>query len=68
MWSFTRLLALFALAFSLLTGCATKEKNEFAGWSVDRLYAEGRDQMIGEFQLTNRGFNPRAREGRDSEH
>ncbi len=46
MWSFTRLLALFALAFSLLTGCATKEKNEFAGWSVDRLYTEGRDQMI----------------------
>lgn len=46
MFSFARLLALFALAFSLLTGCATKEKNEFAGWSVERLYNEGRDQMI----------------------
>lgn len=46
MFSFARLLALFALAFSLLTGCATKEKNEFAGWSVERVYNEGRDQMI----------------------
>ena len=46
MFSVARLLALFALAFSLLTGCATKEKNEFAGWSVDRIYNEGRDQMI----------------------
>lgn len=45
-FSLMRLLTLLALAFSLLTGCATKEKNEFAGWSVDRLYNEGRDQMI----------------------
>lgn len=41
-----RLLALLAIAFSVLVGCATKEKNEFAGWSVQRLYNEGRDQMI----------------------
>ena len=40
-----RAVMLMAVGFSLLTGCATKEKNEFAGWSVDRLYTEGRDQM-----------------------
>ncbi len=36
---------LMAVGFSLLTGCATEEKNEFAGWSVEKLYNEGRDQM-----------------------
>ncbi|MBP6242490.1 MAG: outer membrane protein assembly factor BamD [Hydromonas sp.] len=36
---------LMAVGFSLLVGCASKEKNEFAGWSVDKLYTEGRDQM-----------------------
>ena len=40
-----RTVMLMAVGFSLLTGCASKEKNEFAGWSVDKLYTEGRDQM-----------------------
>ena len=40
-----RTVMLMAVGFSLLVGCASKEKNEFAGWSVDKLYTEGRDQM-----------------------
>lgn len=40
-----RAFMLMAVGFSLLTGCATDEKNEFAGWSADKLYNEGRDQM-----------------------
>jgi outer membrane protein assembly factor BamD len=33
----------FAVASAVLSGCATAEKNEFAGWSADKLYTEGRD-------------------------
>ena len=40
-----RTVMLMAVGLSLLVGCASKEKNEFAGWSVDKLYTEGRDQM-----------------------
>ena len=40
-----RTVMLMAVGFILLVGCASKEKNEFAGWSVDKLYTEGRDQM-----------------------
>jgi outer membrane protein assembly factor BamD len=40
-----RVVLLMAVGLSILTACATKEKNEFAGWSVDKLYTEGRDQM-----------------------
>lgn len=36
---------LITVGLSLLTGCATEEKNEFAGWSVNKLYTEGRDRM-----------------------
>lgn len=40
-----RTLASLAICLGLLAGCATDEKNEFAGWSVEKLYNEGRDQM-----------------------
>ena len=40
-----RVVLLMAVGLSILTACATKEKNEVAGWSVDKLYTEGRDQM-----------------------
>jgi outer membrane protein assembly factor BamD len=44
-----RLGIIAAVSVSLLAGCGIfgkkKEKNEFAGWSVDRLYTEARDNL-----------------------
>lgn len=50
-----RLGAVTAFTISILAGCSIfgekKEVNEFAGWSVDKIYAQARDE------LTNKDYN-----------
>ena len=44
-----RISAIAIVSVSLLAGCSIfgnkKDKNEFAGWSVERMYTEARDNL-----------------------